>query len=164
MTGVSKQTRSERLAALAAAIFRIVEEKKVLLRAPTASTRVAMLACHRWQLTKAVCNYRWFIKSALAPCVRVTETSGQAAALIAAVDAVHDLLSGYVLHWSNGDNTARWPDYQAAATATLDDIATRVRRISDASAVLLPETVAPDGAAPRGPLDRVIRTTTSVHE
>jgi hypothetical protein len=39
------------------------------------------------------------------------------------VDAVHDLLNGYVLHWSNDDNVARWHDYQAAAIAMLVNIA-----------------------------------------
>ncbi|VXC36195.1 hypothetical protein [Sphingomonas sp. 8AM] len=44
-----------------------------------------------------------------------------------------------MLHWSNGDNAARWPDYQAAASATLDEIASAVRRLSADTATILHE-------------------------
>lgn len=63
-------------------------------------------------------------------------------ALIVAVDDVNAALRAYVLHWSNGDNAARWPDYQAAAGATLDEIAAAVRRISADTATILHDAAA----------------------
>lgn len=147
MTGKMQQTKPERLASWTAAILRIIEDKQVLLRLPAASTHVPALASHRWQLTKAVCKYRWFVKSALAAHARSADHNRQVTALIEAIDDVHEVLRAYVLHWSNGDNAARWPDYQAAASATLDEIARAVRRISADAATLLPDAAPPGDRA-----------------
>lgn len=55
-----KQTKAERLAASTAVILGIIADKQAMLRSPAASTNVPALAGHRWRLTKAFYNYRWF--------------------------------------------------------------------------------------------------------
>ncbi len=143
-----KQTKAERLAASTAVILGIIADKQALLRSPAASTNVPVLAGHRWRLTKAFYNYRWFIKSILGASVGTGHGDARIVAVIVAVDEVNAALRAYVLHWSNGDNAARWPDYQAAAGATLDEIAAAVRRISADAAAILHDPA--EAAAQRG--------------
>lgn len=137
-----KQSKTERLSSSTAVILGIIADKQALLRSPAASTNVSVLAGHRWRLTKAFYNYRWFIKSILGASVFTGQDDARIVAVIVAVDEVNAALRAYVLHWSNGDNAARWPDYQAAAGATLDEIAAAVRRLSADTAAILHDTAA----------------------
>ncbi len=147
-----KQTRAERLSGSTAIILAIIADKQALLRSPAAATNVPALAGHRWRLTKAFYNYRWFIKSILGASVGTGHYDARIMAVIVAVDDVNAALRDYVLHWSNGDNAARWPDYQAAASATLDEIAAAIRRISADTATILHDaaTVATQRGATAG--------------
>lgn len=153
MESVKKQTKTERLAASTKVILAIIDEKQALLRSPAASTNISLLAGHRWRLTKAFYNYRWFVKSALGAGVGGVHYDARISAVIVAVDDINAVLRNYVLHWSNGDNASRWPDYQAAASATLDEIAAGVRRLSADAANILHDTARAGAQGANPPVD-----------
>lgn len=153
MESVKKQTKTERLADSTDVILAIIEEKQVLLRSPAASTNVPLLAGHRWRLTKAFYNYRWFVKSALGASVAGVHYDARIMAVIVAVDDTNTALRNYVLHWSNGDNAARWPEYQAAASATLVEIASAVRRLSADTATILHDAERAEAQGAGRPVD-----------
>ncbi|MBB3693440.1 hypothetical protein [Sphingomonas sp. BK580] len=123
---MESRTREERLISLAAAIGCIIDAKMAMLQSTGATPDIAALACMRWKLTKAVCNFRWFLTASLHPGAGASGSPH--ARLIAEMDELHATLRAYVSCWSAGDNAARWNEYRTAAVSMLEDTGALVRR------------------------------------